>query len=195
MARAREFDPGAALDAAMHVFWRNGYFATSIDDLVGATGVSRYGLYGVYDNKQGLFLAALDLYMTSVVRQLASVLHEPSADLDVVRDFVRQLGAISADPSGQRGCLLWNTASEVAPHDPAVARKVEEFRSYLADGFRHALRNAQNQGTLPADYPVRREADFLTAVIQNLAVLARSQAAPEAIANFVETALSTLDQA
>ncbi|MDE2596446.1 MAG: TetR/AcrR family transcriptional regulator [Sphingomonadales bacterium] len=192
MARAREFDPEAALNAAMLVFWRNGYFATSIDDLVGATGVSRYGLYGVYENKQGLFLAALDLYMNTVVRELASVLHAPGADLDTVRTFVRQLGAISADPSGQRGCLLWNTASEVAPHDPAVARKVEEFRTYLTSGFRHALKNAQDHGKVAPNFPVDREADFLSGVVQNLAVLARSRAGAEATANFVETALSTL---
>lgn len=192
MARVREFDPEAALEAAMRVFWRNGFYATSIEDLVEATGVSRYGLYGVYENKRGLFLAALDHYRTTVVQELASVLYQPNASLEVIKRFVRDLGEISARPGGRVGCLLWNTATEVAPHDKAAARKVAGFRAHLAEGFALALRTAITAGELPRDYDVTREADFLAGVVQTLSVLARSHADPGAIASFVSVSLDTL---
>ena len=48
MGRHREFEPTEALQSALMVFWRQGYAATSIDDIVGATGVSRYGLYSAF---------------------------------------------------------------------------------------------------------------------------------------------------
>jgi TetR/AcrR family transcriptional repressor of nem operon len=192
MARTREFDPATALDAAMKVFWRNGYYATSIEDLVEATGVSRYGLYGVYENKHGLFLAALDHYMTTVVGELASVLHQQDASLDAIKDFVSRLGEFAAKPSGRIGCLLWNTASEVAPHDKVAARKVAEFRTYLSTGFEAALCTAVARGELSGGFDSKREADFLAGVVQTLAALARSHAEPRVITNFVSVSLGTL---
>ena len=62
MARSREFNPKEALEKAMYVFWQKGYINTSIDDLVQATGVSRFGLYDEFGSKHGLFLASLDYY-------------------------------------------------------------------------------------------------------------------------------------
>ncbi|MBL1256033.1 TetR/AcrR family transcriptional regulator [Methylocystis sp. Sn-Cys] len=192
MARTREFDPAAALDAAMKVFWRYGYHATSIEDLVTGTGVSRYGLYGVYESKHGLFLAALDHYLTTVVRELAGVLHHDDASLDTIKDFIHRLGEIAAKPSGRIGCLLWNTATEVGPDDKAVARKVADFRTFLSTGFESALRNAVANGELRPEFDTKGEADFLAGVVQNLAALARSSASPRSIANFVNISLGTL---
>ncbi|MFT4049606.1 MAG: helix-turn-helix domain-containing protein [Solirubrobacterales bacterium] len=60
MARPREFDESLAIDAAAAVFRRNGYTATSIDQLVQATGVHRGSLYSTFGSKRGLFLRALE---------------------------------------------------------------------------------------------------------------------------------------
>lgn len=193
MARTREFDPDTALQAAMQVFWRDGYYASSIEDLVEATGVSRYGLYSVYENKRGLFLAALDHYAAHVVRDMSNCLHEPDASLETIRSFVTSLGSFASQPTGQIGCLLWNTASEVAPHDEDAARRVFEFRSWLAKGFLAALRNAVLKGELASDFDTEREADFLSGVVQTIAVLARSRADKTVVSNFVDVSLSTLN--
>jgi TetR/AcrR family transcriptional regulator, transcriptional repressor for nem operon len=192
MARTREFDPAAALEAAMKVFWRQGYYATSIEDLVEATGVSRYGLYAVYDNKRGLFLAALDHYRATVVHNLTQVLCQPDASLDAITSYIGDLGAFATKPSGRLGCLLWNTASEVAPHDTRAARKVADFRAFQASGFEIAMTNAVAKGELARGLDTARHADFLAGVAQTLAVLARSRAEPRAIANFVDVSLATL---
>lgn len=192
MARTREFDPVLALDSAMKVFWRQGYYATSIEDLVEATGVSRYGLYSEYSNKRGLFLAALDHYRSSVIEELAGVLYQPEASLAVIRQFIRTLGNFAGQPSGRMGCLLWNTASEVAPLDKGAASKVADFRSFLTAGFRAALANAAARGELPQDFGIEREADFLTGAVQTLSVMARSHTEPGVIENFVAVSLSTL---
>lgn len=192
MARTREFDPETALDAAMKVFWKNGYYATSIEELVEATGVSRYGLYSVYDSKHGLFLAALDRYRETVVTDLTTVLHQPDASIDVITSLILTLGDFSAKPSGRIGCLLWNTASEVAPHDKLAAKKTADFRTYFRKGFESALSNAVRKKELPRTFDTQREADFLTGVVQTLAVFARSHAEPRVIANFVDVSLATL---
>ncbi|MGQ7349700.1 DNA translocase FtsK [Quadrisphaera oryzae] len=59
MARPRSFEEGVVVDAAARCFTDLGYAATSVDDLVGATGLHRGSLYGAFGSKRGLFLAAL----------------------------------------------------------------------------------------------------------------------------------------
>jgi TetR/AcrR family transcriptional repressor of nem operon len=60
MARPREFVEELAIDAAAGVFCRHGYTATSIEQLVEATGVHRGSLYAAFGSKRGLFLRVLE---------------------------------------------------------------------------------------------------------------------------------------
>jgi TetR/AcrR family transcriptional repressor of nem operon len=52
MVRSRNFNPGNALSRAMELFSTRGYSDTSMEEIVKATGVSRYGLYGTFGNKR-----------------------------------------------------------------------------------------------------------------------------------------------
>lgn len=190
MARIREFDPDEALNKAMKVFWQRGYANTSIEDLVSATGVNRYGLYGEFENKHGLFLAALDHYQNAVVGMLFGKVERPGASLTDIREYFAKLVQLSSSESGKLGCLMANCASEVAPHDKHAANKVEKYRVRLQAGFKNALSNAKAAHDLPAEFDVEPMADFLTGVMQGLSVMARSNAKPKMMANVVKVALS-----
>ncbi len=192
MPRIREFDPDIALDKAMKVFWQKGYANTSIEDLVSATGVNRYGLYDEFENKHGLFLAALDHYQHAAVGMLFGLVERSGASLADLQAFFAKLLELSSSEMGKLGCLMATCASEVAPHDEHVANKVEKFRARLQLGFSNALSNAKAAGELPVQFEVEPVADFLTGVMQGLSVMARSHASPKMKANLVEVALSTL---
>jgi AcrR family transcriptional regulator len=62
--RPKVFDREAALDKAMTLFWQHGYEATSLADLVEATGAKAPTLYAEFVNKEGLFRAVLDRYIS-----------------------------------------------------------------------------------------------------------------------------------
>src|SRR5688500_18902266 len=62
MARHKEFDKAEVLEKAMLLFWRQGYEATSVRDLIEATGISSSSLYESFGDKRALYLAALRLY-------------------------------------------------------------------------------------------------------------------------------------
>jgi len=192
MARIREFDPDVALDKAMKVFWQKGYANTSIDDLVRATGVNRYGLYDEFESKHGLFLAALEHYQNIVTGGLFGIVERPGASLAEIRTFFAKLVELSSSEMGKLGCLMVNSASEVAPHDEHAANVLEMFRRRLQHGFQNALSNAKAVGELPAQLDVESVADFLTGVMQGLSVLARSNAKQKMMENLVVTALSHL---
>lgn len=192
MARSREFDPDDALDKAMKVFWRKGYANTSIEDLVSATGVNRYGLYDEFENKRGLFLAALDHYQNAVMGMLFGVVERPGARLADVGAYFAKLVELASTDMGKLGCLMVNSASEVASCDNHAAEAIVKSRARVRRGFVNALSNAKAAGELPGEFDVERTADFLIGVMHGLSVLARSDAGPGMMKNVVETALSCL---
>ena len=62
MARPRQFDEEQVREALMNVFWDKGYEATSMQDLVAATGLLKGSLYGAFGDKRALYLIALNHY-------------------------------------------------------------------------------------------------------------------------------------
>lgn len=59
MGRKKKFDQNLVLKQITQVFVRYGYEATSMDNLVQATGVLRGSLYAAFGSKLGMFRAAL----------------------------------------------------------------------------------------------------------------------------------------
>lgn len=192
MARRREFDPDEALTKAMGVFWKKGYFDTSVEDLVDATGVSRYGLYGEFKNKENLFWAALDRYQDTVLGPLFETVERANASLPEIREFFANILKAASHPMARLGCLMCNTASEVAPLNPEIADKVGAFHRRFATGFRKALKNAVAKGELPPGFDTKAEADLLVGVLHASSSLNRSGAGQKMVGNMISTALKTL---
>jgi TetR/AcrR family transcriptional repressor of nem operon len=192
MPRVREFDPEQALEAAMGVFWEKGYSATSVEDLVEATGVNRYGLYDVYESKHGLFLAALQHYRRTVISRAIFELERPGAGLDAIHAVFERILERVRSGEGKLGCLLCNTAEEVAPLDMDAAREVSAFQRRLVKAFSGAVAVAQQRGDLATETDAAKLGRFLAGLIQGASYLARSPAGPRAVEDFVRVGLRVL---
>src|SRR5580693_7873593 len=66
IGRPRGFDRDAALEAAMLLFWRKGFAATSMSDLCDAMGISSPSLYAAFGSKEALYLEAMEHYVRTV---------------------------------------------------------------------------------------------------------------------------------
>ena len=192
MPRSKEFDVTKALDQAMCLFWRKGYWATSIEDLVEELGVQRYGIYATFKNKHDLFLAALDRYQTALASEWLQGVEQPDASLPAIEAHFAQLIATAETPAGRQGCLMCNTATELALHNDAVAQKVNDHVQRLTGAFRHALTNAQQQGEIGAAVNAEEYAPYLTGVVLGVSVYAKTPVDREAIKAYVQVALSIL---
>jgi TetR/AcrR family transcriptional repressor of nem operon len=184
MGRHALVDRGTALDRMVERFWLHGYDATSIDDLLGATGMHRGSFYRAFGDKHGAFLAALDRYVERAAteqvgpaisgrgsprRRLLRLLH---LRLDVA------LGTAGAGAPGgghiPPGCLVANSALEVAAHDPAtraiVAAALEAMRVAVA----RLITEAIDAGEVDPTVDVPAAADQLFTILQGVNVLART---------------------
>ena len=192
MPRNKEFEPEEALDKAMGVFWRKGYFDTSVDDLVQQVGVSRYGLYGTFGNKHKLFLASLDRYRDTFVSEIQRDLEASDASLAEIQSYFAAFVEMCKTEQGKLGCFMCNTATELSLHDDRVAEKVDRYLKRLTEVFHKALTNARQRGEIKPDLNIDDYAKYLTGIVLGLCVYARSQIKPEIIASYVKVALSNL---
>ncbi len=170
MARTKEFDPDVALRAAMDLFWRRGYEATSMQDLVDHLGVGRGSIYATFGSKHELYLLALDRYAEETGERTLDRLSQPGPVLPAVRALLE--GFLAEALTDRKGCFVTNTAVE-CPHDPPIARKVESNWDGLETLIAGALTRARGQGELAGDKDPRALARFLVIIAQGLKVMAK----------------------
>jgi TetR/AcrR family transcriptional repressor of nem operon len=115
--RPREFDKDTALDAAMALFWRQGYEATSLDDLTQAMGLSRSSFYGCFGSKHDTLVAAVRRYAGLRLAQLEG---RVAAEPDTGKALRSAVTALAGVGGGREGCFLINCTVELAPHDPEI---------------------------------------------------------------------------
>ncbi|MGW7317494.1 TetR/AcrR family transcriptional regulator [Streptomyces sp. NPDC054854] len=194
MARTKEFDPDAALQSALELFWRRGYEATSMADLVEHLGIGRASIYATFGNKHELYLKSLDRYNENRDSDLLGELSQPGPALPSVRTVVRRFAAeANSDDRRLKGCFITNTAAELGAHDAAAARRVEASWDHFETLLRSALVRAQAQGELPADRDPRALARMLLVLMQGLRVVGKASEDPGRVRDAAEQALTLLD--
>ncbi|WP_412066269.1 TetR/AcrR family transcriptional regulator [Rhizobium sp. SYY.PMSO] len=172
MARPREFEESAVLDAAMECFWSRGYEATSMRDLVDRTGITGASLYNAFGDKRAIYQRALDRYVEgSVVARLARCEEFPS--LDAIVAFFDDIVSRSVEDPARKGCMLVNAALDVAPHDDEFQRVVAEVLMRIEDFFRRCVRKGQEQGAITSSMSADELARHLLGVLLGVRVLAR----------------------
>ncbi|MFN8466869.1 MAG: TetR family transcriptional regulator [Caldilineaceae bacterium] len=193
MARPQEFDTAQALSAAMHVFWRKGYEATSLADIMAATGLSKSSLYAAFGDKRSLFLAALSAYQSERMAHMAQALDDGRPARQSIESFFRDAVAHIADPDHSPGCMTANEAVELAPHDGEVQRLVAEDFQALDDAFTRAVARGQADGSIASTEDPRKLGRFLVVGFQGLQVMARAQSDRPRLDDTVAIMMAALD--
>jgi TetR/AcrR family transcriptional repressor of nem operon len=190
MARHREFVPEDALRAAMHCFWRKGYDATSIADLVEATGVARQSLYNTFGDKHELYLQALARYDRDVDALLAPLLAD-GAGLDAIRGYVEH--ALETQRRARcTGCLIARSALEVGDRDKAVRTVVETAARRVRAALESAVESARERGEIASTRAPAELANYLFGVLNGLAALIATGASTDEVRRVVDLTLDSL---
>ncbi|NIA70725.1 TetR/AcrR family transcriptional regulator [Pelagibius litoralis] len=193
MARPREFEQEAVVEAALAVFWRQGYQATSIQDLVTATGINRGSLYDTFGDKHGLFLEAVDHYRRRYTARRLAQLETPGPLRQKLAGFFDEMIEFSVGEGRLLGCLMTNAAIELAPHDRDTAVAVAASMGAMEKTFHRLLMAAQAGGELSAGKSPRDLGRFFTATANGLRVMAKVSPERATLKSVVRVALQVLD--
>ena len=192
MGRTKQFDKLAALDGAMQLFWAKGFNGTSMQDLVDNLGVNRQSLYDTFGGKHELFEAALERYRELLTLPVRRALEQEGPVSEVLREFFQSLINALIDGEG-KGCLMVNSATELASQDDAVYGTCSANARQLETAFTGMIVRAQETGEIPADRSPAQLARFLMSTMNGLAVTAKATRDREVLNDVVEVALSALD--
>jgi TetR/AcrR family transcriptional repressor of nem operon len=174
VVRPREFDEGAALESAMHCFWSKGFEATSVRDLASAMGITGTSLYNAFGDKRNLYRRALSHYLDQSVRERITRLESSMPGAGAVAAFFAEVIDRSVRDRQRKGCMLVNTALEVAPHDPEMRRLVADELSLIEAFFRRSVEQARREGHVEATVDAAAIAKMLLGVLLGIRVLART---------------------
>ncbi len=155
MARPRQFDENEVLAAITRVFWEKGFEATSLDDLLAASGLNKGSLYSSFGNKEALFKKALQHY----------ALHEsPSAErcgspMQTLVSLYRSLIIDACSVKTRRkGCLVFNSAMELGQGFGALSKMVLKEVHRLEEFFETLIKSAKKKGELPSTLDAKKAA-------------------------------------
>lgn len=150
MPRTRSFDEAVVLDQAMETFWRQGFEATSIDDLCAATGLSRSSIYQAYESKLGVFERVLDFYGANRIDGMLARLESGEAGLEDVVAFFETIAEIAQELPARAalGCLLTNSMTELGATQARMRPYADAYVRRLTDAFAAALDRASSLGEI-----------------------------------------------
>jgi TetR/AcrR family transcriptional repressor of nem operon len=192
MVRTRTFDPSSALSSVVELFASKGYSETSMEDIVQATGVSRYGLYSAFGNKRELFEKALDRFAEGMGKKSFLRLLEPEASLQHIRTIFAERVQDMCCVEENKGCLFVHTAMELAPQDDEIRGVLKKFMQRMSKAFSVGLESAKERGEIRADVDTRAAGELLTSTMFGLAVMGRSGFDEASLNRVVENTLSSL---
>ncbi|MEO3429037.1 TetR/AcrR family transcriptional regulator [Pelagibius sp. CAU 1746] len=193
MARPRRFEREEVVEKALGVFWRQGYQATSVQDLVDATGLNRGSLYDTFGDKHGLFLEVVEHYRSHVSARRLAKLEEPGPAREKIATFFKEVIEFSVGEGRLLGCLMTNAAIELAPHDRDTRLAVAANMAAMEAAFRRVLTRARKEGEIGAGKSPADLARFLTATANGLRVMAKVSPERAALRSVVRIALESLD--
>lgn len=127
MARPREFDEEKVIASAIDAFWTHGYDATSVTDLMGATGLAKGSLYKGFGDKKHLFMQALNSYLNAGHDGLLELDASSGSGRQVLEQFLSGVVGMSTGKGVRRGCLAVNSGVELGPHDSEVRNRLRRY--------------------------------------------------------------------
>jgi TetR/AcrR family transcriptional regulator, transcriptional repressor for nem operon len=191
--RPREFDLDEAAEAAMQVFWSYGYNGTSLPDLIEGTGLSRGSLYKAFGDKRGLFLAALDIYIARARERVSATLQGTGSAKEAIHQALLRYAQIASGATGQRGCPLVATATEMVSHDAEIAERVRSMFDWLQDAFARAIERGQAEGEIAADQDSQTLARLLLCLTQGMRAVGKTGPAKKDMVAVVDAAMRILE--
>lgn len=172
--RPRSFDRAKALERAMRLFWRQGYEATSLNDLTHAMGINPPSLYAAFGDKQQLYLEALERYQQWRRESVASWFEQERTAKAAVGRLLTEAAQELARTGTPRGSMLVLSATScaAAPLQAELVQRRASLRAMLKARIDRGVR----EGELARSADSAALADFYTTVFQGMSIQAHDGA-------------------
>src|SRR5437016_14215388 len=191
--RPRAYQPDVALGRALDLFRKDGFAATSLDDLSAATGMNRPSLYGAFGDKRELYIKAYQRYRDDARAAMVEIFrNELPIKKRLERIYAVALDIYLSGDGGPRGCFTVMTAASEAVFDSEIRAMVLEGFSELDKAFTACFRRARENGELPESADPAVLAQLASATIHTIAIRARARVPRRELEAIVKGAIDVM---
>jgi len=193
MPRSKKFDEEEVLIKAMNLFWKQGYSATCVQDLVSHLGINRASLYDTFGDKELLFKRSFEHYKESNTRGLKEFLvNQPDVKLGFTKLFENAIQE-SINDNDKKGCFVVNTTTELVPGDPKIEKAIHDNRNTFISLFYNYLKEAEVQRQFKEGKDLHAIASLLFILYNGIKVVSKIKPDKGELMASVKQVLSILD--
>lgn len=193
MPRVKKFNEEETLNKAMCLFWRNGFHATSMQDLVDYLGINRASIYDTYGGKKELFDSAFTHYRTVNRKQLQAFLEsQKNVKEGFKKLFERGISEAVCDTE-RKGCFVINVAAELVPNDEEMLAVIQENKAFMERTFHDFLETGVASGEISATKNLKNLASILHTFFNGIKIVSKTNTDEEELLTSVDTILTLLD--
>lgn len=172
--RPREFDRDKALDAALTLFWMQGYEPTSLNQLKACMGnISPASFYAAFGSKEALFREVVQRYLETYGQVTAPLWDETLAPRDAIEQTLRRSARMQTTRSHPTGCLIVLGASNCSPENQSVQTLLAAERARTRKGMKACVDRAVASGALPPSPAIETLPTLFTTFLHGMACEAR----------------------
>ena len=192
MPRVKLFDENEVLTKAMNLFWKQGYSATSVQDLVNCLGINRASIYDTFGDKEQLFKKSFELYRKTSMEGLTLFFQSQQN----VRDGFSKLFNIAIEEAildkDRKGCFVVNITTELIPNDESLLKVLESNKRDIENLFYEYLKKGKENDQLKDSKDLKSISSLFYTLYSGIKVVSKIETNKKELTNSVNLALSLL---
>ena len=192
MPRVKLFDENEVLTKAMNLFWKQGYSATSVQDLVSHLGINRASLYDTFGDKEKLFKKSFELYRKQNINKICQLFqNRPNVKEGFSELFYNAINDAVTD-NDRKGCFAVNNTTELVPNDEGCLEVLSNNRRDFENLFYEYLKKGRKKGQLNEHQDLKSLASLYFIIYNGLLVVSKIHPSKKELTDSVNVAMSLL---
>lgn len=148
MPKVETFDKSLVIEQVTDVFHDKGFNATSMQDIVDATGLNRSSIYNTFENKHNLFLECLLAYQDKNRTRLSESMLRADGGIEAINKIFEIYLEEITRHTMDKGCLIVNCASEMANQNETINTFLQNNKDEMIKLFQGLVVNGQEKGVI-----------------------------------------------
>ena len=191
MTRPKEYHREEVLDLATKLFWLKGFEGTSMNEMVEQTGLNKHSMYNEFGDKEGLFLASLDYYVSESTKDLGDILTKKPLGLSNIKAFFDNRVEYAASRTC-KGCLLLSSAIEKELLSDKINDRLQKMLTAFEGLLYDCLKAAQGKREISKQKDCKALASYLFCFLAGLMTIGRRNTDKVALKKLTDVALSAV---
>lgn len=175
-----------SLEKALHLFWRQGFGATSLKDIERTLDMRPGSIYATFGSKEDLFREALERYAVRTMAELERVIAAEPSPIGGLVAYIRTLGRLRERGETCAACMLVKSLVEFGPREAAARSRVENLLARMEQRLTERLADAQAAGEVPNGRDPARLGRRLQADVVGLRTYAERDVDDQAVRDLAE---------